>query len=73
MTDGILVVVEDPAWALPTQRSPGGLDEGGRGLLMLGAASSAWGVAQIPDDGKYVWFTIAATRPRSPLTAVTGG
>ena len=61
LTDGVLVVVEDPAWALPTQRSPGSLDEGGRGLPILDAASSAWGVAQIPDDGKYVWFRIATT------------
>ena len=48
--------------ALLTQRSPGSLDEGGRGLLILDAASSAWGVTQIPDDGKYEWFRIATTR-----------
>ena len=69
LTEGVLVVVEDPAPALPTQRSPGPLDAGGRGLQILGAAASAWGVAKIPDDGKHVWFTISLSESTSPVPA----
>ena len=68
LTDSVLVVVEDSASALPTQRTPGPDVSGGRGLHILAALSSAWGVAQMRHVGKYVWFRIAMTGPRSPLT-----
>ena len=73
LTDSVLVVVEDSALALPTQRSPGPYESGGRGLHMVAAMSSAWGVAPMRDVGKYVWFRIAMTGPRSPLAPVACG
>ena len=45
LRDGVLIVVEDPDPALPTQRSPGPLEGGGRGLQIVDALASAWGVA----------------------------
>jgi anti-sigma regulatory factor (Ser/Thr protein kinase) len=37
--------------------SPGELDEQGRGLVILQALSTAWGVRNLP-DGKCVWFRL---------------
>ena len=73
LRDGVLVVVEDPGAALPIQRSPGPLDGGGRGLQIVDALASAWGVARMRGDGKYVWFRLAMAGPLSPLRTVAGG
>ena len=40
LADSVVVVVEDSAAALPLQRSPGPLDDGGRGLQILGVLAS---------------------------------
>ncbi len=63
LADSVVVVVEDSAAALPLQRSPGPLDDGGRGLQILGALASGWGVSEIPDHGKFVWFRIMTPWP----------
>jgi anti-sigma regulatory factor (Ser/Thr protein kinase) len=37
--------------------------ESGRGIALVDLLSDAWGVDQIPDDGKVVWFRLNAGRP----------
>jgi anti-sigma regulatory factor (Ser/Thr protein kinase) len=34
----------------------------GRGLALVERLSSAWGVEQVPDEGKEVWFELPADR-----------
>jgi anti-sigma regulatory factor (Ser/Thr protein kinase) len=63
LADSVVVVVEDSAATLPLQRSPGPLDDGGRGLQILGALASGWGVSEIPDHGKFVWFRLMTPWP----------
>jgi anti-sigma regulatory factor (Ser/Thr protein kinase) len=66
LDDGILVTVNDADREPPRPRSePVGPSElHGRGLAIVDALASEWGTARIPDDGKVVWFRLAA-KPRS--------
>ena len=52
------VEVSDAEPRLPRRRAARELDEGGRGLALLDALSTAWG-ADSRDGGKTVWFTLA--------------
>ncbi|MFJ1555188.1 ATP-binding protein [Streptomyces mirabilis] len=52
------IEVEDQhrGWSLPARRRPGPYDQGGRGLLLVGALSSDWGVTDTADgSGRIVW------------------
>lgn len=57
------VSVTDSSSALPTLRDVSLLEDGGRGLHLLGALTKSWG-ADLEQDGvgKTVWFTIALAR-----------
>ena len=57
--DGVVrVEVDDDSPVLPVARSAGPTAEGGRGLALVTALSSSWGV--VPrDEGKTVWFEVA--------------
>jgi anti-sigma regulatory factor (Ser/Thr protein kinase) len=47
-------------------------ESGGRGLVILSALASRWGVFKHPDDGKTVWFELAdAARPADPELLVS--
>ncbi|MGH3329543.1 MAG: ATP-binding protein, partial [Streptomycetales bacterium] len=48
------------------QRQPDGLDEHGRGLLLVTTLAHRWGVRPLPSGGKAVWFeiTLALDDPR---------
>ncbi|WUX01679.1 ATP-binding protein [Streptomyces sp. NBC_01450] len=55
------IEVEDQSrgWSLPAQRRPGPDDPGGRGLLLVGALSSDWGVKDTADgSGHIVWAVL---------------
>ena len=56
---GVRVEVLDGSDRPPTQRSAGDSDEGGRGITLVDALSSAWG-SEPTDRGKKVWFELAA-------------
>jgi anti-sigma regulatory factor (Ser/Thr protein kinase) len=57
----IRVEVDDPSDHLPVLQAPELFDEGGRGLFLIAALASQWGVEQRSDDGKTVWFEIDVT------------
>jgi anti-sigma regulatory factor (Ser/Thr protein kinase) len=59
--DRIRVEVGDGSSVLPRMRVAGESDQGGRGLPLVEALSSSWGVIETV-DGKRVWFEVA-TRP----------
>lgn len=55
------IEVEDQhrGWTLPAQRRPDPDDQGGRGLLLVGALSSDWGVRDTADgSGRIVWAVL---------------
>ncbi len=58
-TDGLRVEVHDASPTLPSRRQATPMDEGGRGIALVEALSSGWG-AETTDDGKTVWFEVAA-------------
>ena len=58
---GLRVEVHDGNPALPARRQATPMDEGGRGIALVEALSSGWG-AESTDDGKNVWFEVAASR-----------
>ncbi|MEW1901437.1 MULTISPECIES: ATP-binding protein [unclassified Streptomyces] len=51
----------------PADGSPDGLATSGRGLVLVGAVSESWGVRPCGDDGKVVWFTLAAPPAGTPV------
>ncbi|MFI0348874.1 ATP-binding protein [Actinomadura sp. 9N407] len=53
----LIVTVTDPGDRDPEQAAPdpGRFGEGGRGLLVVGAVSDAWGWAPLATGGKAVW------------------
>ena len=53
----VRVEVDDGGTALPTLREASPTAEGGRGLALVVAMSSGWGVAPRP-GGKTVWFEV---------------
>ena len=57
---GLRVEVHDEDKTLPSRRRATPMDEGGRGIALVDALSSGWG-AETTDDGKTVWFEVAAT------------
>lgn len=51
----------------PTMRSPKPTDPSGRGLRIVDALATAWGVEHRSAQGKTVWFTVAVPAPdRTP-------
>lgn len=66
--DGVRVEVADGCPRLPRVVEGDVLDEGGRGLLLVGAVTDKWGVEVRRDGGgKAVWFEcLAAADPVTP-------
>ena len=58
--DGVVVTVEDAGHELPIRRYAAPEAEGGRGLAIVDSIAAAWGAWAIPEDGKLVWFRLAA-------------
>ncbi|MGH3328702.1 MAG: ATP-binding protein [Streptomycetales bacterium] len=67
----VRVEVHDADPRLPEQRHPDGLDESGRGLLLISTLAHRWGIRPLPTGGKAVWFEI--TRPRRGPSAPPAG
>lgn len=55
------IEVDDASSTVPRLRTAAADAEGGRGLAMVDALASAWGVEPAPDGrGKTVWFELTA-------------
>ncbi|GHJ38686.1 ATP-binding protein [Streptomyces sp. TS71-3] len=69
---GLRIEVQDQGGgaATPHPRSPAHEDERGRGLVLVGALSSTWGVRQNPGGpGRTVWAELPLTSARPPAAA----
>ena len=60
---GLRVRVRDGSPSAPVQRDADPLDEGGRGVQLIDMLSAAWGVDEVPEGGKAVWFVLPPTPP----------
>jgi anti-sigma regulatory factor (Ser/Thr protein kinase) len=58
----IRVEVDDPSDDLPLAQHPDPLDERGRGLHLVDALATRWGVTPHGERGKTVWFEIDLRR-----------
>ena len=58
---GLRVRVRDGSPSAPVQRDADPLDEGGRGVQLIDMLSAAWGVDEVPEGGKAVWFVLPPT------------
>ncbi len=56
---GVRIEVVDGSTAMPQRRQASSIDEGGRGIALVEALSTAWG-SEASADGKTVWFELAA-------------
>lgn len=66
----VRVEVLDGSTSVPTKRAAAVLDEGGRGIALVEAMASDWGVDVTP-EGKTVWFEVVAGQlDRKPSTDV---
>jgi len=61
--DQLTIAVRDGSDTLPTMRTAQSWDEGGRGLHLVEALSSADGSYPRPDGGKVVWCSIQLPHP----------
>ena len=57
----VRVEVFDEGAGTPDPRPPSETAERGRGLHLVNALTAAWGIQQIPDDGKIVWAELPRT------------
>ncbi|MQY09455.1 ATP-binding protein [Actinomadura macrotermitis] len=59
----LVVTVTDPGLRTPEPAAPEALDDGGRGLLVVGALADSWGWAPLASSGKAVWaaFDVAGS------------
>jgi anti-sigma regulatory factor (Ser/Thr protein kinase) len=68
----IQVETLDRGAGVPRMRHPGPDDPTGRGLQIVDMLSTRWGVEELPEAGKRVWFAFAADLP-SAVTPAVGG
>ena len=61
--DDVELAVEDGDPQAPVARDAQGLEESGRGLLLVRALADRWGVRAVP-GGKAIWFSLARSRPQ---------
>jgi anti-sigma regulatory factor (Ser/Thr protein kinase) len=61
-TAGVRIEVDDTSTEVPILRDPDGMDEHGRGVMLVEQLASDWGV-DVHDTGKTIWFEVAAATP----------
>ena len=57
---GVHVTVHDTCPDHPVLRHVAAMATGGRGVALIDQLATGWGVADEPEDGKTVWFDVAA-------------
>jgi anti-sigma regulatory factor (Ser/Thr protein kinase) len=60
--EALMLGVSDGSSDKPIRFTAGTLDDGGRGLILLDALTSRWGVWLNPGGGKTVWGEFPAVR-----------
>ena len=60
--------VSDGSDVLPRAPGPGGDQEGGRGLVILGALTERWGVTVNRQGGKTLWCLFHASPSRATVS-----
>lgn len=67
LDDGVVIAIEDsrPEIRHPVLANPGSMAESGRGLHIVAAVSSDWGIRATP-NGKAVWFALLLPDSASP-------
>ena len=61
--DSVRVAVSDECTQRPHVRHPALTDPDGRGMVLVGALASAWGVDRRGPGGKTVWFAVGPDLP----------
>jgi anti-sigma regulatory factor (Ser/Thr protein kinase) len=56
--DTVRIEVRDDSSAVPAMRGQLPQGEGGRGLMIIDALASAWGVEAVEGDGKAIWIRL---------------
>jgi len=56
----VRVAVDDQPSGWPRPKAVPVLSQSGRGLALVDALASSWGVEQLPEDRKRVWFEVRA-------------
>ncbi len=69
-TSGVRIEVQDGGEGTPEPQPPSETSEGGRGLLIIAALSTAWGIEEAP-NGKTVWVELSL--PGSPTDSMSDG
>ncbi len=64
---GVRLEVQDAGDGTPEPQAPSETSEGGRGLLIIAALSTAWGIEEAP-NGKTVWVELSLPGGSSELT-----
>jgi anti-sigma regulatory factor (Ser/Thr protein kinase) len=59
LQDAMEIRVRDASPKHPERQHPTSLDVGGRGVELADVLSDAWGIDDIPGDGKEVWFRLS--------------
>lgn len=57
----LLVTVADRGPGLPNRPARDDSRTSGRGIVLVEALATRWGVVEAPDEGKTVWFTVPRT------------
>ena len=69
----VLCAVADPGKTAPAPRTPGSLDETGRGLHLICALSDQWGYTTPSQTGKVVWALFTHGTHRLPRPGTRAG
>ncbi len=62
LPDVLRIAVTDGGTGAPEPRHASSTREGGRGLYLVNALTSAWGMEPLPDGGKVVWAELTRTK-----------
>ncbi|MFJ2008710.1 ATP-binding protein [Streptomyces chartreusis] len=61
--DWLTILVSDSSTGMPSRKTSGRYDEGGRGLILVEALGACWGTERHPGAGKVVWVRLDAPSP----------
>ena len=72
-SSALRIEVIDAGTGTPEPQPPSATEEHGRGLLMIGALATAWGMESAPGRGKLVWAELSRHRAQRPVVNAAPG